>query len=49
MILLHDLKGVMRLDCSKDTCAHIWSCVEVVALIRRVYFYVWSRKWMIRF
>jgi hypothetical protein len=54
-ILLHDLKGAMRLDCSKDMSVHVCacfsfrqlrfqrisaSCVEVVALIRPVCFYV---------
>jgi hypothetical protein len=48
MILLHDLKGAMWLDHSKDICAcfnlrqlHFQclntSCVEVVALMRRMF------------
>jgi hypothetical protein len=45
--LLHDLKGAMRLDCSRHVCAclnsHLvrfqrinTSCVDVVTLIRRM-------------
>jgi hypothetical protein len=52
MILLRDLKGAMRLDRNKDMSLHVFnlhqlrfqrieaSYVEVVALIRRVCFYV---------
>jgi hypothetical protein len=51
MILLRNLKGAMRLDRSKDISTHQLrfqridsSCVEVVALIIRVCFYVSSQK-----
>jgi len=45
MILLRDLKGTMRLDRSKDMSVHVSaSCMEVVALVRRVCFYVSSQN-----
>jgi hypothetical protein len=57
MILLHDLKGATCLDRSKDMSVHVSTCTNysinvltpVVALIRRVCFYVSSQKWVIVF
>jgi len=54
VILLHDLKRLIRLDRSKDMPAHVstckcinLSCVEVVTLIRCVCFCVSSQKLVI--
>jgi hypothetical protein len=49
VILLRELKKAMRLDRSKDMSVHVsicTSCLEVVALVRRVCFYV-SAGWCV--